>query len=114
MKRLITGAAATWGATDPGGAYRWVANLPAGTSRDRAIMSLAGDSRDFSDSQIALINSISNKEMRSQARVYHVVRIARFDRQRALSMIENLEFDAAERAQVEQFLNRASIGVVYH
>ncbi len=109
----ISSLVANWGATDPGGAYRWVANLPAGASRDQAIMSLAGNSRDPGSSQLALINSIGNKDMRSQARVYHVVRIAAFDRQRALKLIESLQFDAAERAQAEQYLNRASIGVVY-
>ncbi len=110
----ISSLVSNWGATDPGGAYRWVNNLPDSTSRDQAIMSLVGNSQDFGDAQIALINSIGNKEMRSQARVYHVMRLARFDRQRALSMIENLEFDAAESAHVEQFLNRDSnIGVIY-
>jgi hypothetical protein len=109
----ISSLVSNWGAMDPSGAYRWVTNLPASTSRDQAIMSLVGNSQDFGESQMALINSISNEEMRSQARVYHVTRIARFDRQRAINMIENLEFDAAERARVEQFLNRDGFGVVY-
>ena len=110
----ISSLVANWGATDPGGAYRWVANLPPGASRDQAIMSLAGNSRDPGSSHLALINSIGNKDIRSQARVYHVVRIASFDRQRALKLIESLNFDAAERAQAEQYLNRGNSGVIYN
>jgi len=109
----ISSLVANWGATDPDGAYRWVANLPVGASRDQAIMSLVGNSRDPGSSQLALINSIGNKNTRSQARVYHVVRIASFDRQRALKLIESLNFDAAERAQAEQYMNRGNSGVIY-
>jgi len=109
----ISGLVSTWSATDPYNAYRWVANLPTGASRDRAIMSLTGNSQDTGDSQLALINSIGNQEMKSQARVNYLMRVARFDRQRALRMLTNLELDAAERAQVEQMLHRDDFGIVF-
>lgn len=102
-----------WSQTDATSASRWVRSLPAGASRDDAISGLINSSADFSDSRLRLVESIGNKQKRSQAMMSYIYRLALVDPSGAESLLNRKQFTDVERTQLEQMLKQASGQVIY-
>jgi len=87
-------------------ARNMVDNMQPGSQRDKAIVSLMSSGRNVSEPQYALINSVSDDNMRLQAAMNAIYRSARSDPQRAGSMLHKFRLNDAQRAQLEELIEQ--------
>jgi hypothetical protein len=99
-----------WSRSDPVAAERWLNGLPEGRNRDAAISMAAGAWSKPSEQQKRLINSIDDRNMRSQAKFRLAYRLLRSDPPAARKMMQDPDITDEQRQQFEQMgsqMNRA-------
>lgn len=90
-----------WYNVEPAAANRWVASLPAGPRRDDAVMHLAGQWREPTREQQAMIDSIVDDDKRGQAKLHRVHSLMQVDPERARQLLEDPDIPSHARKQVE-------------
>ncbi len=99
----------SWARSDLAAAGAWVESQPAGAARDSAIAVLvnrhpAGDAKFLS-----LIDAMADEKLRKQTRTSYVVRVGQHNSERALNLLNGMNFTDAEREQImtmiEQYKN---------
>lgn len=93
-----------WYNVDPVAANRWVASLPSGSRRDDAVMHLAGQWREPTREQQAMIDSIVDDDKRGQAKLRRVHSLMQVDPARALQLLEDPDIPSHAREQAERHL----------
>jgi hypothetical protein len=104
--RAASNIVGQWYGNDPQGAERWVHNLPSGGVRDNAISGLVGQWHDYGPEQEALIASIENDGIRTQARVRQVYTLMQRDPVRAREVMEGADLPESERQRLESSFKR--------
>lgn len=100
-----------WYQSDPAATTRWLTNQPAGPGRDQAIQHVARQWHTVTREQEALINSISDRDMRSAAKIQRAFAVAQFDRVRAQSLLDDPDISDEQRQQALQQFDH--IGIRY-
>ena len=100
-----------WYQSDPAATTRWLTNLPAGPGRDQAIQHLARQWHTVTREQDTLINSISDRDMRTAAKIQRAFAVAQFDRARAQSLLDDPDISDQQRQQALQQFDH--IGIRY-
>ena len=98
--------AAAWYEIDPGAANRWVSSLPVGPMRDATIVGLTSRWRDVDPQQRAMIESISDPDLRSQAKIRQIYSVMRRNPEQARKLLQDGDIPAQERQRIETMLAR--------
>ena len=77
--------------------------------RDDAIMSLASMWRSPTAEQQALVDSISDPEKRSQAKIRQIYNVARTNPTRARELLQDLDVSGYQRQRLESYLNQFGV-----
>ncbi len=93
--------AATWYMQDPRAAQSWVASLPRGGARDDAIMNMSYQWSQPTQEQVDLINSISDRDKRGQAKVRRIYNLMQTDPARARELLQDEDIPEHLRQQAE-------------
>jgi hypothetical protein len=91
-----------WSRSDPAAAERWLSGLPEGRNRDAAISMAAGAWGKPDEQQTQLIDSINDRNMRSQAKFRLAYRMLRSDPLAARKMMQDPDITDEQRKQIEQ------------
>ena len=98
--------AAQWYARDPAAATRWASNLPAGSTRDDAIMHMSGNWGELTAEKEDLIASIEDRGKRGQAKIRQIYKVMRTNPAKAREMLEDEDIPSYQRQQVETMINQ--------
>jgi hypothetical protein len=103
-----------WSRSDPAAAERWLNGLPEGRDRDAAIAMSVGHWKSHGAQQKRLINSIGDRDMRSQAKLRLAFGLLRSDPAAARRMMQDPDITDEQRQQFEQLGSRVQmqIGVI--
>lgn len=100
-----------WSRSDPAAAERWLNSMPQGRDRDAAIAMSVGRWTGQTARQERLINSISSRDMRSQAKLRLAFRLLRSDPGAAREMMQDPDFTDEQRQQFEQFRSQVQMQI---
>lgn len=104
-----------WSRSDPAAAERWLNSMPEGRDRDAAIAMSAGSWTGQTAQQQRLLNSISDRDMRSQAKFRLAFNLLRSNPGAARKMMQDPDITDEQRQQFEQLGSQVQIrtGVIY-
>jgi predicted outer membrane protein len=97
--------ASQWIHRDPAAAMQWLSAQPAGRVRDQIIGQIASARPDSSADIDRLINTMSDPQLQTQARIMRVYTLAQSDPVRARTILESLDLPDAQRRQLETQLD---------
>lgn len=94
-----------WNSQDSDAASRWVNNLPWGGQRDDAIVGLASNWQEMTQSRRFLIESIEDSDKKTQARIAYIGMVARTDWQKAQSMLTEIDLPSIYRQRIQTVID---------
>ena len=97
--------ARAWYSRDAVAAAAWIDGLPVGTEKDMTIVSTISMRRESPAVVLGLIDGVVDPDMRRQATLAYVRRLARTDRAEAERVIQNIELTESERNRLRQQFN---------
>ncbi len=98
-----------WAARDASAAMRHVDAMPSGRVRDTAIASMTSRWSDIRPEQQALINSIEDPAIRSQANMNRIYSLIQADPIGAQQLVEQLDLTEEQRRQVETMMEEMQL-----
>ena len=92
----INKIARAWYSRDAAAAAAWIVSLPVGRERDMAIVSTISMRQESPEAVLALIDGVTNADMRKQATQAYVRHLARTNRAEAERVIQNIDLAETE------------------
>ncbi|HNP37305.1 MAG TPA: hypothetical protein PKK10_15770 [Woeseiaceae bacterium] len=96
-----------WYASEPEAAYQWARSLPAGAEYDGAVLALSQQWTEPTADQLRLIDSITDPDVKGQAKVARVYHLYQTDPALARKVLDDADIPEHLRKEAEILLNRS-------